>query len=1452
MFKLNPKTGIVKVYQNECAIPTEKGLNNLTKSIYDLAQMYYFHPDWLKKQIIEDWFPWFQRMLGVDDNSLALEDVLIRQQDPREIMHERMANNPRLDEIDYASEFYNKGYKVDRDIKIEVCAKFKVKGFDKSEFVPILHIPYVREDGVIEYNRSEYSFTHMLEQTDGISFNKAVGSKTPPSITLRTNRNTLKIFPGKQGGPVLTIGKQNYELMNVISAMLRKDGYNTQDKLMDVWNDFADNEIVNLRNPKDIDKFNVRWFFSGGSSRRVDAAELTERQAPKLMCLVIDRDESASKMYDTTHLRDTLNDILSLKQAKDKILAKDVEIEGKVWFKAGSVITNDMIDMCQHHGVYILYVRQDVNIEGSVLAEQIILRQIPVGTLVTNEIEEAFPEEDGMYTKVIHTIREGHERGADHLFVLDKGTILTKDHVNLLRSSGIESIKILVLKKVKTINFYTEILSNKQFKGEWIGKETGKWYYLDSTGKYIEQLGTGYTSYDMLALWSYAVKAFRNDNVIRLPNIDEDFRKSLIPINIQFSRALRYATSEGCAQMKQTFAAYWNDKNKITYTQADSPLIEKFFAYEKLFWKYLVTESRCVKPIPASALNNPIAYVSELTKANVFVASKNSISDTQRRIAIGSYGKIDPYECPQSQRIGVVNNLTTSCRISKDGIITTPYYKVKHSGGKSSIDVNQEPVFMSIEEEEKHVIADITSIDISPSGQFMESDNKLILCRVPGQNNKDRQSFEKRPIGSVEYVNTNALQPLSYASATIPFLCNNDAARAVFAVAQMKQAKGLVRPEEPIVMTSAYSLIPRLNNRFCYISKRDEYLYSSYRDPKSQDWRIMTGDCASMLRSGKIAKVVEEASYKQYTSGDNSVMTIDPLISPNEDIMDDTPELHDGDVVVKSNFVSQRGILQFGVNALVLFIPDGYNYEDSVHVSETFANKMESYRINKELLTVKPTTMMPRIVHTKEIPIYTSEPFSPKTSNNRFTIKYKNSAGNSATVSKKLTHAYGQYIGQRSVKRDDRVYIGVEVDLLSHDKLQVGDKISNRHGNKCTVCRKESDADMPQLANGESVEVILNPLGVGSRMNIGQIKEATLGLVGHVLSLQFDADAYNTMTDIELRTWVKFAWDVANNTTHYSKLSDDQRYPADLDTVMNKPEYKSIVDENIKEWVRDHFDITQDWANTFDQNGTFEYEYTIDIGDEITDEEKKTKRKCRGRAMGGFLYMFKLTQESHEKIHARANDMSDEKYAAMSDAPPQGAQRGGGQRMGTMEIDALCAYGVSNYIHELTNERADNAIARENFNCKTYFDRKIVKQYLKESKGQRRAVTQLLYMLLGLGIMTECDNNEFIPLSKDNSEQLSHVNGYYLQRNVGKKFNTKDEDKPSYEDLINTIQLPVEEEEDSKTEEYTSPVEELGGAQEYVPAELDTGGVSMTDVVAELMHKSGNSNTSLKDKFNYE
>ena len=1417
MLQFDSSSNTLYAYRNKCAIPDVSNVPKLTTKVYEQAYQYFYDPEWLRKDVEEVWFPEFRAACGAKEGELEIEDIRIHVPYADEGFRDALAFNDYYETQDWIDYMHKDGIKVDRTVKVYVEVKFRIPGFTNCEYMPVLRLPYVREDGVIEYNHNEYAFIHILEQTDGISYSKSTSRNKPDKIELRTNRNAISIEESKSG-IMLKLDKTNYELITIISAMLLKENYDAT-AMAEVWDEFADNAIAGRYDTTQGTGM-IKWYYSGGSTNGRSTDYILDTVTPKLRA--VPSVDFRNNRFDASHLREELNNVLSLNQAINKILYKDVVTkDGLVLARKGTLLDAGHIRNFQQNGIYVIYVENDVKVVGAVLAHDVIIKTIPIGTLVTPEIENAFPEEVGMYTIYQHNSSDYLGTDAESAFIIDKGSIITEDILTFIKQSGDDYVDILDGKKVIRNNFYTEIMSNKQFKGEWIGKEMGKWYYMDAYGNYIEPATNGYTAYDFIALWSYAVKAFRGDDVIKLPNIDEDFRKNLVPINEQYRRALAHAAVEGSKQMKNKFSELWRGETRRYFAQSDSELQDKVYAYEARFWDYLTKTIKCVRQIALGSTNNPIIYESELTKANVYIASKNSINDRQRRIAMSSYGRLDPYECPQSQKIGIVNNLTTYADIDMYGKVRTPYYKVYHEGSKSRIGINEKYTYLTVEEEEKYIIGDISSIDVDDDGNILTPNDTVILARVPGTDNKTKQNVDNVKVSQLQLVNVNAIQSLSWASAAIPFLSNNDAARAVFAVAQMKQAKGLESVQEPLVRTSAYRIYPRLNSKFGFVCDKDMWLYECNIDHRTKRRRVK---CSDKMLGDPTARTCFEAEYEDWTIGDNSVYYHYPRIKDNDAV--NGLEVHEGQTVIETNFVSENGIMQFGMNAFVLMIPDGYNYEDSAHISVGFANDVISYRMNEEVLPIRPAPRCPRVYRLANGESLDSSimsgPVEKGYDNNGFMIRYKGDRGKNESVTKYLKHAYGDYISSYATRNDQGLFNGVCVQLLSRDTVQMGDKFSNRHGNKCTVCRISPHNEMPQIhsisgdgAAPKQVDMCLNPLGVGSRMNIGQIKELHLGFICYLLGIATETDAYNCLTDIELKTLLSFVYDIANETQHYREMPKEQTLPNNWSSVVNKPEY-SIIPDSLKERAAERFDQIQDWRGCFNKKGNFYYYYWVEtemkcgdlvdengsfVADEFGwNEETKDKplrvRKLRmGEAVGGFMYMFKLTQESYKKVHARANDMSGEEYAKMTAAPTHGKARGGGQRMGTMEIDALCAYDAGHYISELVNERSDNDIRREQFNMKTYFDPKLVKGIQEEgdkneqdSFGQRRAVTRLLYTLLALGIYTDADDGEIIELSNKNGFELSHVKGSYLQREVGRvhRKNDQRQEDTTGEDTANT------------------------------------------------------------------
>lgn len=1346
MLEFDNKTKTLLAYRNKCAIPKLSDVPSRGESIYN-ESLHYLNNQ-LEDDVMNIFLPRLREMLNLQENEIGIIPGSIKwSQNNIDPITSRNNISQNVGAIDYETEKHLPNRRLKRDNKYAIEVKFDIRNLPDPEPVTILHIPYVRPDGVIEMNASEYSYIHLMEQTNGISFSANIGSTKKPSLSLRTNKNVIHVEVHDKNGMNLKVNKKNIEFVDVMSALLYVEGFDP----MEVWNEFADTDIINLYTDDD-QKF-LHFVYFGGTTSTRSGSDITESIAPMLRAVPNVNFTAVNNRYNTDKLRDELNMVLSLHNAVDGILYEDVvTADGRVIGHKGRVVTEDLVDMCNRNGIYKLYIEDVPDITGAILAKDILIKTIPAGTVNTDIIAEAFPEEIGMYTVKDHHLTANCTDIQQAAFIIGKDTELTASHVSLIRNTGIEDVTIKAGTKNKTISFHTEVISNRQFKGSWIGKGDNDWYYLDNNGNYVKLVERGYTGYDFVALFSYCTKLFRGKARIKAPNIDEDFRKILVPINEMFHRAFDECTRLACRQMKATFKAAWQS-NRDQFCHADNELTNKWYAFDKAFWDYLYHTTKCVRGIGSDAINNPIAYISELTKANVYVGSKHSISDSQRRIAIGSYGKLDPYEAPQSQKIGIVNNISSFASIDTDGLITTPYYKVIHKDGRSRVDFNGEKVFLSVEQEENYIIADISSVDIDDNGFIKQAEDELILCRVPALGSRERQVFEKYALKDIEYININALQPLSWASATIPFLGNNDAARAVFAVAQMKQAKGLVHPEEPYVMTSAYWMIPRLNDKFGYVSTGETYLKFSKKEYAKNTWGVIT---VSGDPTNPRLPVDKDLSFDLKMAADNSVTVFQPRIFAREweskDNMSADPDdytlIEDGDAVVASNFISDNGILMFGTNALVAFYADGYNYDDSVHISETMAGKMKSYRLNKELIQAPPSNRPYYITDLGDKGRVATNIYISPGVYDQVTIGHASGGRNALTWKRRVKHAYGTYVGQYSHMNDKGQYDGSVIMLMSTDIADGGDKMSNRHGNKCTVSIVEPDENMPRLRNGTVVDVCNNPLGVGSRMNIGQIKECHMGLICHVLKIKENSDSYNAITDSEIRNLMSLTVDCMNSPAG-----------SNVDKVLGDAEYRNIP-ESLKQHIRENIDSIRTWAGCFNKRGTTRLIIPKNNG-ELTETE----------VVIGYVYMFKLIQESQKKVHARANDMADEPYTLLTDAPTHGAAKMGGQRMGTMEIDALCAYGVSDYIHEIMNERSDNAIARQNFDIDTFLSKKLGEKLKAglSTRGQRRSVTQFLYMLLALGIYTEADEDEILPLSPKNNIELRHLRPEIIQKANHKK-----------------------------------------------------------------------------------
>ena len=853
------------------------------------------------------------------------------------------------------------GYFNDRTY--HVCTHFMIPRFQEpGQDVTIMRLPNVLPNGIIEYNNKHYSFIHMLEQEPAISYEANENTNKAASLKIKNSQRSIWIeddakricirFSDRSGKS----SKTKYTLIDLIAAMASTEGYDVEQ----VWSEFANFTITNMfKDAADKDK---HLYYYGANNGGVNAIDYTDELVPRLTLTRLKTNGQGDESYDNSEIRDVINKLLSLDRAIGEVLAKDVysvtNPSSSPIAYAGETIDPQMVEVFKSNGVYKLYIKYIPSVEGFYLAEDKMIHSAVKGLKLTKTIREYFPEEKGMYLSRDYIDME-------HPIIFSAGEPLTNDMIETIIAFGDDSILVSAKKNCespKVLNFYEEIISNRQFDGISIGRNPGEWYYLNKSNMFVPNTGA-YTTYDFVAFQSFAVKLFEGKWIGNVVNSDAGFRKHLVPLAEQYHRAFLYATREGMSQMSRTFREiYKNSPNR--FNNRDE-IDNKFYTFEKKFWEYLRDHAKCIVGLQSDNVHNPIAYQSACTKVNVYTANKHSVADSQREIAIGSYGKIDPYEIPQSGKMGTVYNSTCDVVIDEDGTMRTTYYPVRQvASGIYKVMFNQ-PTELTSAKEEAFIIADICSLELDEKGTILNPyDN--ILCRVPAVGTMENQTFANKLVCDVQYVNTSATQPLSWASATIPFMGSNDAARAIFAVAQEKAVKGLVDTEEPDVITSAYEQFVWLNDKFGIIAKDDGYVDSVEYDWRKEEYNIfVVYNGQDGMNDGTVY------NFKEYFDSGYSVTKMKVLVEKGQTFCK-------GDMLVSSNFISDNGILQFGRNALVAYDCDGYNYEDGSHMSMSMCKKLTSYRLNKEEFTGSPGSTTGYALDAKRLGEYIPDDASAK------------------------------------------------------------------------------------------------------------------------------------------------------------------------------------------------------------------------------------------------------------------------------------------------------------------------------------------------------------------------------------------------------------------------------------------------------------------------------------------
>jgi DNA-directed RNA polymerase subunit beta len=610
-----------------------------------------------------------------------------------------------------------------------------------------------------------------------------------------------------------------------------------------------------------------------------------------------------------------------------------------------------------------------------------------------------------------------------------------------------------------------------------------------------------------------------------------------------------------------------------------------------------------------------------------------------RDIHPSHYGRICPIETPEGPNAGLIGSLATHARVNEYGFIETPFYPVKD--GK--VDKERPPLYMTADEEDDKRVA---------PGDIPTDENGYIQGEIVPV--RYRQDFTTTTPNQVDFVAVSPVQIISVATSLIPFLEHDDANRALMGSNMQRQAVPLLRPERPLVGTGLESQAAR-DSGMVVVSRADgEVTYVSADLIRVRD---QNGD------------VAEYPIQKYQRSNQDTCLSQRPIVFTGD-------RVRAGQVIADGS-ATEGGELALGQNILAAYMPwEGYNYEDAILISERLVSDdvYTSIHVEKYEIEARQTKLGPEEI-TREIPNVGEDSLRQLNENGIIRVgawvesgdilvgKVTPKGESDQPPEEKLLRAiFGEKArdvrdnslrvpnGERGRVVDVRVFtreqgdelppganMVVRVYVAQKRKIQVGDKMAGRHGNKGIISRILPQEDMPYLADGTPVDVVLNPLGVPSRMNVGQVFECLLGWAGHNLGVRFKMTPFDEMHGEE-----------ASRKTVHGKLDEARE-------ILDKP------------WLFNPDDPGK--IQVFDGRTGEPFDRPVTVGK---------------------AYMLKLVHLVDDKIHARSTGP----YSLVTQQPLGGKAQQGGQRFGEMEVWALEAYGAAYTLQELLTVKSDDMQGR--------------------------------------------------------------------------------------------------------------------------------------------------------------
>ena len=642
-----------------------------------------------------------------------------------------------------------------------------------------------------------------------------------------------------------------------------------------------------------------------------------------------------------------------------------------------------------------------------------------------------------------------------------------------------------------------------------------------------------------------------------------------------------------------------------------------------------------------------------------------------RDVHYSHYGRMCPIETPEGPNIGLINSLATYARINEYGFIEAPY-RVVDKADPENPKVTDEVIYLTADEEDKYVVAQANA-ELDDEGYFIGNS-------ISGRYKEETSQYEKQKI---DLMDVSPKMVFSVATALIPFLENDDANRALMGANMQRQAVPLLVTEAPVVGTGIEAKVA-----------------------------IDSGVCVIAKKSGVVERVTAKDIVVKHDDGSKHTYRLIKFAKSNQGTcINQRPVVKWGDRVEEGQVIADgpstfNGELALGKNPLIGFMTwEGYNYEDAVLLSERLVQEdvYTSIHIEEYEAEARDTKLGPEEI-TRDVPGVGDDALKDLDERGIIRIGAEVRAGDilvgkvtpkgetELTAEERLLRAifgekarevrdtslrvphgeYGIIVDAKVFTREngDELSPGVNetvrVYIAQKRKIQVGDKMAGRHGNKGVVSRILPVEDMPFLPNGRPLDIVLNPLGVPSRMNIGQVLEIHLSLAAKVLGIEVSTPVFDGANEYDIMDTLEMANDYAN---------------CEWDEFNKK--YKDIIDDTLLEYLKENHGKDDEWKGV-----------PINSDGKIMLRDGRSGEYFDQPVTVGFMHYLKLHHLVDDKIHARSTGP----YSLVTQQPLGGKAQFGGQRFGEMEVWALEAYGAAYILQEILTVKSDDVTGR----VKTY------------------------------------------------------------------------------------------------------------------------------------------------------